>query len=608
MHPKIWFLGALGSLGLAASLAPAQTVPPVPVPAANPITEPKRILGKILFWDEQLSSDNTVSCATCHQFNVGGADPRRARNPGLDGLVNTPDDVFGSPGVVKSTAAGDFDKDAVFALLPQITGRAANSPINAGYSIDSFWDGRARSQFIDPQTGQVAIPAGGGLESQVVAPPVNSVEMAHADRDWNAVAAKLASSRPMALATGLPADVDAALRSRPTYASLFAKAFGDGEITARRIAFAIATYERTLVSNDTPWDRFIAGQPNAMTPGQIQGWQAFQASNCIVCHAAPMFSDQSFRNIGLRPIIEDNGRQAVTGNAADRGRFKVPSLRNAGLRTGFMHNGQFTNIGQVIGFYARAPGAPQQFPDNRDPIMLQVNVPPQVAPAMQDFVTNALTDARVTTGQFPFDRATLYTQRPADQPINLGGGTSGQGGIVPTMIANAPPFIGNADFRLGLDRARGGATARIAMSSTPPVGGAIPRTTLFGPFPVSGVGAGNGFATFHWPIVPGSVSRNQTVYFQWIVDDPSGAGGEALSSVTQVRFFCGSVGCPPACPADWDGSGSLTTVDIAAFVNDWTFGIGSGIPLGDFDGNGVLEPGDIAAFVRAWFDGLTSGC
>ena len=73
-------------------------VPPVPVPAENPITEPKRVLGKILFWDEQLSSDDSVACGTCHRPGAGGADPRAARHPGTD--KGTIDDVMGSPGIV----------------------------------------------------------------------------------------------------------------------------------------------------------------------------------------------------------------------------------------------------------------------------------------------------------------------------------------------------------------------------------------------------------------------------------------------------------------------------------------------------------------------------
>lgn len=599
-----------GALVMAVLAMIPGALPPVISPPENPPSEAKRVLGKILFFDEQLSSDNMVACATCHRANNGGSDPRRVGTPGVDGLVGTPDDVFGSPGVIRANAAGDYERDPIHGLNAQVTGRSAPSMIDAAFATDMFWDGRARSQFIDPQTGQVAIAVGGALESQSINPPLSSVEMAHAARDWNAVTTKLIAARPLAAATNLPADLAAVTHDRPTYPQLFQRAFGDGAITARRIAFALATYERTLVANDTPWDRSqaVPPQPGGLTPGQQQGFGAFQASNCIVCHAAPLFSDQTFRNIGLRPPSEDTGRQIVTGNTADRGKFKVPSLRNVGLRRQFMHNGQFTNLTNVIQFYARAPGAAPQFPDNRDPIMPAVNVPAPVAPALQDFIQNGLTDARVTNQTFPFDRPTLYAERPADAPVNLGGGAPGSGGIVPTILAVTPPFIGNVDFKIGLDRALGGTTAQVAVSSSPPTGGRVARDRLFGPFVVGGTGAGNGLATFHWPIVAGQVTAGQTVYVQWVVADPAGAGGEALSTVAQVRYFCGSIGCAPACPADWDGSGGVTSADIASFVNDWFGSLSTGGLLGDFDGNGSVQPSDVATFVGAWFGALTGGC
>src|SRR6185295_546096 len=90
------------ALGLAGSASAA--LPPVPVPAENPITEEKRVLGKILFWDEQLSADDSVACGTCHRPAYGGADPRAGRYPGVD--KGTIDDVRGSPGIVSLDRAG----------------------------------------------------------------------------------------------------------------------------------------------------------------------------------------------------------------------------------------------------------------------------------------------------------------------------------------------------------------------------------------------------------------------------------------------------------------------------------------------------------------------
>ncbi|MGA0868855.1 MAG: cytochrome c peroxidase, partial [Planctomycetota bacterium] len=96
---------AVSALHLATALA-AQGLPPVPAPMQNPITAEKAVLGKILFWDEQLSSDDTVACGTCHMPGAaGGADPRLGLHPGLDGRPHTADDVLASLGIVRQDAA-----------------------------------------------------------------------------------------------------------------------------------------------------------------------------------------------------------------------------------------------------------------------------------------------------------------------------------------------------------------------------------------------------------------------------------------------------------------------------------------------------------------------
>ena len=394
----LWLIAAPLALG---------ALPPPPAPPENPVTEAKRILGKILFWDEQLSSDNTVACGTCHTPEAAGADLRLARNPGTDGVVGTVDDILGSPGVVKADSLGKLIQDAVFGFNPQITRRSANPVVDALYIPEMFWDGRARSLFLDPQTGSVAIAAGGALENQAVGPIVSGVEMARQGRTWTEVAAKLELSEPLGNATNLPPDMAMLVASHPTYQQLFQSAFGDPSISAQRIAFAIATYERTLVADQTPWDRFTEGNPAALTPGQQAGWNFFRNSPCSVCHAPPLFTNNTFRNIGVRPPAEDTGRQEVTGLTADRGRFKVPTLRNAGRKATFMHNGGQPNLQAVIAFYR--PNNPARSTDNLDPLLANgIPVPPNVQPALIDFLTNGLTDPRVAARTFPFDRPGLH--------------------------------------------------------------------------------------------------------------------------------------------------------------------------------------------------------
>src|SRR5262245_54798692 len=366
------------AVGIAAAQAPPSLNPP-PFPPENPITPQKAVLGKILFWDEQMSSHNTMACGGCHRAASGGSDPRVAINPGPDSFQPSVDDIAGSPGVTHRDVFGNPVDDPIFGFNVQVTGRSANSFIMAAYAPENFWDGRARSNFINPETGTTSILQGGGLESQAVGPILSSVEMAHEGRTWSDVRNKLASSVPLDDATDLPNDLANALAAHPTYAQLFQDAFGTPAITAERIAFAIATYERTLVPNQSPFDQFIAGNPAAMTPNQVNGWNTFRNSPCSICHAPPTFAvppgapGGPFRNIGIRPPSEDLGRQIVTGNINDRGRFKVPTLRNAGLKPTKMHNGRIVTMDDAVLWYRT--GNPQRSADNLDPI-LPVNLPP----------------------------------------------------------------------------------------------------------------------------------------------------------------------------------------------------------------------------------------
>ncbi len=567
---------------------PTDGLPTVNFPAQNPFSEEKRILGKMLFWDEQLSSDNTVACATCHTPEFGGADPRRLRHPGVDGILQTPDDVFGSPGILRANAAGDYERDPAFGLGPQATNRAAPSAINAAFSPELFWDGRARSTFTNPQTGQVSIPAGGALESQSVGPPLSSVEMAHAGRNWDQVAAKLAGAVPLAVAADLPPDVRAAAQAWRTYPALFHRAFGSPAITAERIAFAIATYERTLVSDQTPWDALIAGNPNALTPAQQQGLQEFNNHRCALCHTPPTFSNNTFRNVGLRPPGDDPGRQAVTGAIIDARRFKVPTLRNVSLRAEFMHTGQFTTLTQVLNFYAN--GA-QQFPQNRDPL-IPIPMSNQDRQSIITFITGGLLDPRVAAAQAPFDHPTLFTRRANTSAVPIGAGTPGSGGNTPIWIATSPPNVGNADFKLGVMNALGGATARLYLSATPPVNNQVGPDTVIGPVTLSGVGPGLGLGTAHWPIPADPTLRDAVRYAQWVIDDPAAAGGQARTQPLRLTLFCGEAGCPTSCAADCNADGFLSIADYICFQTRFALGD----PWADCDGNGVRNINDYTCF------------
>lgn len=382
-------------------------LPDVPVPPENPITEAKRILGKILFWDEQLSSNDTVACGTCHRPGSGGADPRAGKHPGVD--AGTIDDVAGSPGIVSLNPRGEPIVHPLFGTDPQITPRASLSNFMAIWADEIFWDGRARSEFVNPLTGEVAIKSHGALESQALAALSNSAEMAKTGQTWQELADKVTGARPLALAAASPPDIRTTLVRKPTYPALFADAFGDPAITPVRIAFAIATYQRTLIADQTAWDEYQSGDTAAMTGAELAGWKDFQAFMCVNCHEPPLFTNNDFVSIGLRLTEFDPGRMAVTGDPEDGGEVKVPSLRNVGLRPRFMHTGQFSNLGAAIGFYRTGAAL-----ENRDRIpgggIYSFNMSAINERDIRAFLEGALTDPRVERELYPFDRPLLRSE------------------------------------------------------------------------------------------------------------------------------------------------------------------------------------------------------
>lgn len=387
-------------------------IPAVPVPPENPVTEPKRVLGKILFWDEQLSSDNTVACGTCHRPAYGGSDPRAGRYPGTD--PGTIDDVIGSPGIVSLDRDGHPTAHPTFGDGPQVTQRLSPSNFGALWAPELFWDGRASGAFRDPLTDEVVIAEGGALESQALEPLLNDAEMAKSGRQWHELTDKLARAEPLALASDLPDDIEDALASRGSYPALFEAAFGDREVTPVRIAFALATYQRTLVADQTAWDRYEAGDVSALSPSARYGWEAMQRLHCTGCHVPPLFTNNEFFNIGLRRSEYDEGRWKVTEDAEDAGEMKVPSLRNVALRPRFMHTGQFNSLVGAVNFYdvgraASARGADQDDIPGFGPYNFSLS--PITDAGIRAFLTEGLTDPRVRDESFPFDRPTLGTER-----------------------------------------------------------------------------------------------------------------------------------------------------------------------------------------------------
>jgi cytochrome c peroxidase len=201
--------------------------------------------------------------------------------------------------------------------------RHAPTVINSAYSALQFWDGRAPS-----------------LEEQAKGPIANPVEMAHS----------------------LDGVVNR-LQADPKYRALFQNAWGTDQITIDLIAKSIASFERTVIAGNSPFDRFYFGHDKkALSPAAQRGFKIFtdvKKANCAVCHTIgktdALFTDNKFHNLGIgadtRGNLDDPGRYAVTKQDADIGCFKTPTLRNLANRAPFMHDGSFPSVKDALAHY-----------------------------------------------------------------------------------------------------------------------------------------------------------------------------------------------------------------------------------------------------------------
>ncbi len=433
--------------------APCQApYPTVQYPPENPPTDKKAMLGKILFWEEEIGDTHEQACGSCHRAFSGGSDPRTldpaAALPGPDNVFETQpsqtsDDIRGAQGVPPCTH-GAVD-GGVLSRAKQVTGRKPPSYFDAMFAARVFWDGRAGDCkttadgkeggcFYDPDTGNLLIhgvqfdsrlnlTAGGALEAQASGPPVSDKEMACKGETWADIAARLKTLTPLTHAHTIPPDIKAFIAGR-TYPAIFADVYGstnkvkasdpDDVINSRRILFAIATHERRLTTNQTPWDRWNAGDDTAMTPAQVRGFNVFMGNGkCQLCHAPPLFTDNAFHFIGFHDPNWDVGRSAQTGLDADKGKFKTPTLRNVGLRApyGLTHSGDGPghDLDTVLALY-KAGGRRSDFL-TIDPIMDgTLAISSSDIADLKDFLENALTDPRVKDETAPFDRPHLSSE------------------------------------------------------------------------------------------------------------------------------------------------------------------------------------------------------
>lgn len=534
--------GALWAVALFSSVAQGQLQPlgAPPVPPGNPQTTAKIALGKALFWDEQLSTTGTVACGSCHRGDGGGADPRSAipgnqtLHPGGDGQFGNADDRRGSAGVVAHTMGGLYQLDPVFLLSPQVTSRRAQSAINAAYSPRLFWDGRAGGVFVDPNTGQTLLQQGGALENQALGPLVNTGEMGASGSSVQTVAAMIASAKPLAVADRVPVALTDWIAGR-RYDALFAEVFGSPGVTPARIAFALASYQRTLAANQTPFDTDLSGTPS-LTQQERQGQQVFNNSGCNGCHAGSLLSDNNFHYIGVRPVADDEGRFEQTGNAGDRGAFKTPSLRNVGLRAPYMHNGGLATIEDVVNFYNR--GGDFNAP-NKDPRVRPLNLNPQNRAALAAFLRRPLIDTRVASEAAPFDRPTLFAES-ARVPEIVGTGRVGSGGGQPMIMALEPPLLGSTNFTVALHQARPASSATLVVGRADPgLQASVPTGSVA---TIALTASAQGFASANVDLSMPGLSPGDVLFGRIYVDDPGAADGIAITAAFRATLFGDALG------------------------------------------------------------------
>ncbi|GAB3573440.1 cytochrome c peroxidase [Hymenobacter daeguensis] len=176
--------------------------------------------------------------------------------------------------------------------------------------------------------------------------------------------ARIPIENPVEMHQSLSAGV-ARLQATPAYPSLFRSAFGSSTITEANVLRALAQFERTLVSSNSRYDQFRAGNRTAMTSTEIAGLQLFnthpspninpaltlRGGNCGDCHSGELFTNHTFSNNGLDATFSDLGLGLQTGLPTDNGKFRVPSLRNIALTAPYMHDGRFATLAQVLDHY-----------------------------------------------------------------------------------------------------------------------------------------------------------------------------------------------------------------------------------------------------------------
>jgi len=246
----------------------------IPIPKSIDYNLNKALLGKKLFNDKRLSSNNTISCASCHNLDEGG-DDNLVYSIGVDGTL------------------GNINAPTV---------------LNAVFNFRQFWDGRAKN-----------------LEEQALGPIENPIEMAH---DFSLLLPQLNNSE---------------------YKDEFLKIYDNG-ITKKNLANAIAEFEKTLITPNSKFDKYLNGDETVLSEYEKEGFEIFKNKGCISCHHGINIGGNHYNKFGAIIDIDSNnlGLFNITKNKNDKYYFKVPSLRNIELTAPYFHDGRYLDLEETV--------------------------------------------------------------------------------------------------------------------------------------------------------------------------------------------------------------------------------------------------------------------
>ena len=267
--------------------------PSMIIPENNPMTKEGVSLGRMLFYEERLSGDNSMSCATCHAPENSFTDPNQF-STGIDGIAGT---------------------------------RNSMALINLGWQKFFFWDGRAKS-----------------LEEQILEPIPNPLEM---HQKWKDAVSKLQQDveyRNMFYKAFGEEGIDSIKVSKAIAQFIRTMISGSSKYDV------MYKFENSLILNSV--DQSIL---SSVSPEEWAGYDLFKSLNgadCLHCHSGILMHINKFSNNGLDATFTDQGRGAITGSPNDMGRFKIPTLRNIALTAPYMHDGRFGTLDEVIEHYS----------------------------------------------------------------------------------------------------------------------------------------------------------------------------------------------------------------------------------------------------------------